>query len=65
LANTGVTGRIAALEPRTPPDLAAIVDRAMAYDPAARYANARELADDCAGSRPVSSSALTVIHWVS
>jgi tetratricopeptide (TPR) repeat protein len=37
---------IAQLEPRIPADLAAIVDRAKATDRAARYANARELADD-------------------
>ncbi len=34
------------LEPKVPRDLAAIVDRAMARDPAQRYANAKELAED-------------------
>ncbi len=33
-------------EPRTPPDLATIVSKAMAVDKAARYRNASELADD-------------------
>jgi len=33
-------------EPEVPHDLAAIVDRAMALDPALRYPTARELADD-------------------
>src|SRR5262249_39140574 len=44
-----VAGDIAplgALEPRTPPDLAAIVGKAMARAPRDRYPSARELADD-------------------
>ncbi len=32
--------------PKTPPELAAICDKALAYDPAKRYANAGELAED-------------------
>ncbi len=34
------------LEPKTPPDLAALVRTAMAIDPAARYPTARELRDE-------------------
>jgi serine/threonine protein kinase len=37
---------LAALEPRLPPDLLAIVDKALADDPARRYPSAFELADD-------------------
>lgn len=37
---------LATREPRVPPDLASIVDRAMARDPAARYSSADELASD-------------------
>ena len=37
---------IAEVEPRVPPDLVTIVDKAIARDPAARYASAVELADD-------------------
>jgi len=37
---------LAALEPRLPPDLLAIVDKALATDPARRYPSAFELADD-------------------
>ncbi len=37
---------IAKREPNTPPDLAAIIGKAMARDPAGRYATARELAED-------------------
>jgi WD40 repeat protein/predicted Ser/Thr protein kinase len=32
--------------PQAPPDLVAVVEKAMAHDPAARYANAAELAED-------------------
>jgi hypothetical protein len=37
---------LAAHEPRLPPDLLAIVGKALAADPQARYATAFELADD-------------------
>ena len=37
---------LAALEPRLPPDLLAIVDKAIAADPGRRYPSAFELADD-------------------
>ncbi len=37
---------LAERQPGVPPDLLAIVDRAMARDPAARYPTARELAED-------------------
>jgi serine/threonine protein kinase len=45
----GVPGRpapLVSLEPRLPPDLLAIVDKALAADPARRYPSAFELADD-------------------
>ena len=44
-----IAGRVKPLaerEPHAPSDLAAIVDKAMAREPAARYPSARELADD-------------------
>jgi serine/threonine protein kinase len=37
---------LVSLEPRLPPDLLAIVDKALAADPARRYPSAFELADD-------------------
>ena len=37
---------IARIAPRTPEDLRAIVERAMAHDPAARYASGREMAEE-------------------
>jgi tetratricopeptide (TPR) repeat protein len=37
---------VTAREPDAPPDLVAIVERAMARDPSARYPSARELAED-------------------
>jgi len=37
---------LAVLEPRLPPDLRAIVDKALATDPTRRYPSAFELADD-------------------
>jgi eukaryotic-like serine/threonine-protein kinase len=37
---------LAALEPRLPPDLLAVVAKALAADPQARYATAFELAED-------------------
>jgi len=40
------TAPLASLEPRLAPDLLAIVDKAMAADPARRYPSAFELADD-------------------
>lgn len=40
------TAPLAALEPRLPPDLRAIVDKALATDPTRRYPSAFELADD-------------------
>ncbi len=42
----GSRGRLVDREPDIPPDLAAIVERAMALDRDARYPTARELADD-------------------
>jgi serine/threonine protein kinase len=45
----GAPGRLvplASLEPRLPPDLLAIVDKALAADAARRYPSAFELADD-------------------
>jgi hypothetical protein len=45
-ATTGTVAPIAELVPRVPSDLAAIVGKAMAFDPAARYPSGRELADD-------------------
>src|SRR5262245_29070647 len=42
----GAIEPLASVEPRVPADLAAIVGKAMARDPAARYPSARELADD-------------------
>jgi serine/threonine protein kinase/WD40 repeat protein len=38
--------RITEVEPSLPPELASIVERAMAHDPGARYDNAKQLADD-------------------
>jgi serine/threonine protein kinase len=43
---SGTVAPLATLEPRLPPDLRAIVDKAMARDAAARYATAFELAED-------------------
>jgi serine/threonine protein kinase len=37
---------LVSLEPRLPPDLLAVVDKALAADPAGRYPSAFELADD-------------------
>jgi WD40 repeat protein len=46
VADGSAPDALAAVEPRVPRDLAAIVDRAMASAPDARYRTARELADD-------------------
>ncbi len=46
LARTEPPAPLAALEPRLPSDLHAIVARAMAFEPAGRYPTAFELADD-------------------
>jgi WD40 repeat protein len=45
-ATAGIVAPLAEVVPGVPSDLAAIVGKAMAVDPAARYASGRELADD-------------------
>jgi serine/threonine protein kinase len=45
-ADTRAVAPLATLEPRLPPDLLAVVDKALAGDPQGRYATAFELADD-------------------
>jgi len=64
---TGNRRRIREVEPSLPAELESIVERAMAHDPAQRYRNAKQLADDLrsfAAGKLVPSHAYSTWHLV-
>lgn len=57
----GPPDRVRALEPKAPPEIVAICERAMQRDPAMRYPNARDLADEV--QRFQSGSRVEAYHY--